>query len=139
MRNSFALSLLALVGFATANEQCLSLTSQIPDCALSCVQSAASQVGCTESEDLACRCTKASFKAIETSAQTCVADCGFIPAVKALHARKVICKCVRTATPSAAPALATPLLFTADSSTPPEPRSQLPSRSHSPAPPKETS
>ncbi|KAF4504471.1 hypothetical protein G6O67_007921 [Ophiocordyceps sinensis] len=101
-----ALSLVALTHFATASEQCLSLTSRIPTCARSCVQSAAYKVGC-DSEDLACRCTKSNYDAIQTSAWSCITDCGFIVAVKALHARKVMCQCVRTATPAAAPAVAT--------------------------------
>lgn len=51
-----ALGLLALCRVAAAHQQqCESLTSAMPSCALSCVKKAASQVGCTNSADLGCK------------------------------------------------------------------------------------
>ncbi|PHH64770.1 hypothetical protein CDD81_4032 [Ophiocordyceps australis] len=71
-----ALSLLVWVRLAAGQAQCLSLTSAVPSCAYSCASSAASAVGCTNAQDLACQCTPASQSAIIVTAQSCVIACG---------------------------------------------------------------
>lgn len=49
-----ALSLVALGQHAAAQSACLAITSQFQPCVYSCVSSAASSVGCTNTADLAC-------------------------------------------------------------------------------------
>ncbi|KAM4057253.1 CFEM domain-containing protein [Hirsutella rhossiliensis] len=140
MKNSFgALSLLALARFAAANPQCQSLTSAFPSCALSCVKSAASQVGCTNSEDLGCQCTPASSQAILATAQGCVIGCGIEQALPAIDAGSAICACLATATPSSASASPTSQTTPTNSSVPPEVTSKPPHHSDSSTPPQETS
>lgn len=49
-----AIGLFALSQHAAAQSACLSITSQFQPCVYSCVSSAASAVGCTNTADLSC-------------------------------------------------------------------------------------
>ncbi|PHH92366.1 hypothetical protein CDD83_7744 [Cordyceps sp. RAO-2017] len=142
MRSSVgAVSLLALarLGVTHGDAPCLSLTSKIPDCALSCVKSAASAVGCTDPSDLSCQCEPASKEAILVTAQGCVMGCGMDQVLAAIDGGSAICDCVATATPpsvpvftSAEPVYTTPPTLPSETSTPTQ-------HTDSSAPPKETS
>ncbi|RCI15379.1 hypothetical protein L249_6565 [Ophiocordyceps polyrhachis-furcata BCC 54312] len=105
MRSSSGpLSLAVLLArFVGANPSCLSITSQFPDCALSCIKDAASKVGCTNTADVACQCTPASSAAILATAQPCVVKCGVEQAVPAINAGSSLCACVASATETPVP------------------------------------
>ncbi|CEJ80083.1 hypothetical protein VHEMI00288 [[Torrubiella] hemipterigena] len=93
-----AFGMLALAELAAAQSACLSLTSEFPPCAYTCVSSAANAVGCTNTADLACQCNPSSSAAIQGSAINCVLACGGDAAASAIKAGSDICACVATAT-----------------------------------------
>ncbi|RDA92023.1 hypothetical protein CP533_0990 [Ophiocordyceps camponoti-saundersi (nom. inval.)] len=121
--SSGALSLAVLIRLVGADSSCLSITSQFPDCALSCVKEAASKVGCTNTADLACQCTPASSAAILATAQPCVVSCGIEQAVPAIKAGSSLCACVASATQAPIPS-STSLPPFANSSAPAKQASQ---------------
>ncbi|TVY83538.1 GPI-anchored CFEM domain protein [Lachnellula suecica] len=87
---------IAFAGYATA-QSCDAFVSAVPSCAATCINSAASAVGCTAG-DLGCQCSSSQSSAINSLAINCVvAGCGIPTALAASASANAVCKCAATA------------------------------------------
>ncbi|KAH8726389.1 hypothetical protein GQ44DRAFT_825739 [Phaeosphaeriaceae sp. PMI808] len=87
-----------LFAAVSAQTACAPVASAVPTCAVPCIQSAASGVGC-DNVNYKCRCANAA--AIQNAALGCVlTNCGLTNALKAQASASAVCACVATAAPS---------------------------------------
>ncbi|KAL8872972.1 MAG: hypothetical protein Q9174_001494 [Haloplaca sp. 1 TL-2023] len=107
MKAFSTLATLAFVAIAQAQEQCAASASAIPSCALSCIESAGSEVQCTQG-DYACQCEPTKSAAIASAALGCVISaCGPATGLAVQTAASAVCDCVATAAPVSADASST--------------------------------
>ncbi|KAF2649971.1 hypothetical protein K491DRAFT_721160 [Lophiostoma macrostomum CBS 122681] len=101
MKTAFISTLaLAFVTSVSAQSACDSAASAVPTCGVPCIQSAASAVGC-DNTNYSCRCSNAA--PIQSSAQACViSNCGLATALQVQASASAVCACVATATGAAA-------------------------------------
>jgi len=100
MRSTLAVSVLSLALATYAQEACLEVAAALPSCAVPCISSAGSGVGC-ELTDFACQCSASQSAAIQSAAQGCIVkSCGIATGLEVRKAAASICNCVKTAAPA---------------------------------------
>ncbi|KAL6716795.1 hypothetical protein ACLMJK_004707 [Lecanora helva] len=95
---SFAFfTVFGLIAVAQAQEQCAAVAAKIPTCAITCIASAASGVGCSQT-DFACQCKPANNAAINSAALDCVVKgCGAAQGLAVQGSASAVCACAATA------------------------------------------
>ncbi|KAL8757216.1 MAG: hypothetical protein Q9184_004276 [Pyrenodesmia sp. 2 TL-2023] len=118
MKTFSAIAALGLISLAQAQEQCAASAALIPSCALDCIQSAGSGVGCAPG-DFACPCSSSQAAAIASAAFGCVLSaCGPVTGLAVQSAGAAVCECVATAAPASTTAEATSAEATTSSAAP---------------------
>ncbi|KAL8913083.1 MAG: hypothetical protein Q9171_002063 [Xanthocarpia ochracea] len=116
MKTFISIAALGLIAFAQAQEQCAASAAAIPSCALECIISAGSSVGC-EQGDFACQCSSSQSAAIATAALGCVLSaCGPATGLRVQAAGSAVCDCVATAAPASTTAASSPATSTPEAS-----------------------
>ncbi|MCJ1464197.1 hypothetical protein MMC07_002810 [Pseudocyphellaria aurata] len=96
MKSISILLAVGLVASARAQEACDAVAAEIPQCASSCIVSAASAVGC-ETGDYKCQCGDKSAAIAETALPCVVEGCGAVTGLAVQSSAAAVCGCAATA------------------------------------------
>ncbi|KAL8811073.1 MAG: hypothetical protein Q9223_007612 [Gallowayella weberi] len=100
MKTFLSIAAFGLIAVAQAQQQCAASAAAIPSCALECIVSAGSSVGCKQG-DYACQCSSSQSAAIASAALGCVLSaCGPATGLSVQGAASAVCHCVATAAPA---------------------------------------